>query len=368
MRNVFYIRGLDGLRFLGSFLVLWHHSAKGKELFGYPSNFMFTKGLGHTAMTLFFTLSGFLIIYILLNEKGNTGDINLPKFYKRRITRIWPLYYFLIFLSIFFFDGCALFYEPGHIPINYALATPIYLLQMPNLHIFFENARLVALGHLWTIGVEEQFYAISPMIIKKTKQIVKALVIIVLIKFCIMAIIGLAIKILPLQPPQLKSIKVLGHFLYNLRFEAFAVGGLGAYCFLEKKDTILAFMNKPIIKYSNLIFLLLTMGFGNMSQTFHVVYAASFTIIIINLATRDEPVFFLDNRYVKYLGQISYGIYMYQLPVIYLVLNLLRPYYSEENVVVWNMVYYPSCIVLSIVVSIVSYELVERKIMGLARK
>jgi peptidoglycan/LPS O-acetylase OafA/YrhL len=368
LRSVFYIRGLDGLRFLGSFLILWHHSAKGKEMFGYPSNYLLTGGLGHTAMTLFFTLSGFLIIFILLNEKKNTGDISLSNFYRRRISRIWPLYYFLIGLSIFFFANCSWFNHPGDIPTNYAIAIPIYLLQMPNAHIFFMNGGLVALGHLWTIGVEEQFYAIAPVIIKKTKNVVKAFLIIILIKFCIGLIMSLSLKLFTFPEDQLRTMKALNRFLYNLRFEAFAVGGLGAYCFLEKKEAILSFINKPLIKYTNLFFLLLTMGFGNVSHLFHLVSAVNFTIIIIGLATRSQPVFFLDNRYIRYIGQISYGIYMYQVPIIYVVINFLGRYYSSENELVWNTFYYLSCIVLSIVVSIISYELVEKKIIAFARK
>lgn len=369
MRNTFYIRGLDGLRFLGSFLVLFHHTERGKILFGYPFGFSFTKGVGDASMTLFFTLSGFLITYILLKEKNKTGTISLPNFYKRRVSRIWPLYYLLVFSSIFFFEKSDLFALPGpHVPTDYHIAIPLYLFQMPNFHVFFSAAMLAALGHLWTIGVEEQFYAISPLIIKRTKNFVKAFVIIISIKIFITIAFAFSFKFLALTIDQLKDLKVLSRFLYNLRFEAFAVGGIAAYVFLEKKEKILDLINRPLVKYTNLVVLLLTMPLGHWSDTLHVVYAVCFSIIIINLATKATPVFFLDNKYIRYLGQISYGIYMYQAPVIYLVSNSLRPYYSGEHLILWNITYSVACFALSIGIAIVSYELVERKIIALARK
>jgi len=369
LRDKFYIRGLDGLRFLGSLLILLHHTEKGKVLFGYESHYSFTNGMGHTAMTLFFTLSGFLITYILLKEKKETGTISLINFYKRRISRIWPLYYILIFLSLFFFSQSNLFYMPGtNASVNYFVALPLYFFQLPNLHVFFSGALLVALGHLWTIGVEEQFYAITPLLLKKTKNIAKALVIIILIKFLITIVFSILFNFSLLPAEVLNSLKVTKHFLFNLRFEAFAVGGLGAYFFIEKKESILYYVNQPMIKYFNLGLLILTMGLGNASQLLHLFFAVSFTYIIVSLASKNQPIFFLDNFIITYIGKISYGLYMYQLPVIYIVSNLLRPYYTSSNLLSWNIIYYILCLCISFGISILSYEFVERKIIALARK
>lgn len=50
---------------------------------------------------LFFVLSGFLITYLLLEEKHTGGGIDIRKFYVRRICRIWPLYYLLTLAAFF---------------------------------------------------------------------------------------------------------------------------------------------------------------------------------------------------------------------------------------------------------------------------
>jgi peptidoglycan/LPS O-acetylase OafA/YrhL len=369
LRDTFNIRGLDGLRFLGSMFLLYHHTARGKSIWGIDSSYLVTKGAGDTLMTLFFTLSGFLISYMLLKEKTLTGTVNLLSFYKRRITRIWPLYYLLVFLSIFLFENCTLFALPNnHELTNYGIAIPLYLLQLPNFHVFFSAAMLASLGHLWTIGVEEQFYSISPLIIKKTKNFVKTFLIIICVKFAITILFTVALKFLPLTEYQYNNLKLFKHFFHDLRFETFAIGGLGAYFYLNNKSRIIEAVNTQYVKNANLIFLFSSLWFGNRFDSLHILYAISFTIIIINLASENKAVFFLDNSIVRYLGRISYGIYMYQIPVIYIVSNLLKPYYTLSNSLVWSVFYYIFCFVLSIGISIISYEFMERKIMALARK
>ncbi len=98
-----YFPGLNGLRALAALSVLWGHTFQ--DTFGIwktsagnilPShNFFSIDGV-----TLFFVISGFLITYLLLKELDKTNTINIPKFYMRRILRIWPIYYGYIIACI----------------------------------------------------------------------------------------------------------------------------------------------------------------------------------------------------------------------------------------------------------------------------
>ena len=54
---------------------------------------------GYVGVIFFFVLSGFLITYLLLEEKRVSATVAVKKFYMRRILRIWPLYYFLVVLG-----------------------------------------------------------------------------------------------------------------------------------------------------------------------------------------------------------------------------------------------------------------------------
>ena len=58
--------------------------------------------LASFGVTIFFTLSGFLITYLLLKEKEKTDKelINIKHFYNRRVLRIWPLYFMYVFICI----------------------------------------------------------------------------------------------------------------------------------------------------------------------------------------------------------------------------------------------------------------------------
>ncbi|MBP8033105.1 MAG: acyltransferase [Bacteroidia bacterium] len=362
--NTNHIRGLDGLRFIGTFIILFYHIEHGKVLFKIPSIEKYLQiGIGNSTMTLFFVLSGFLIFYLLLNEKKQSGAISVKSFYKKRIARIWPVYYILVFSSIFFFVNNKWFYIPEVIKQNddyYGLVW-IYLLHMPNFNIFFSSA-LVAVGHLWSLGVEEQFYAFAPWIIKKTKSFVKVFVLIIIIKVILKLGLAFSYRVLTLPIETVQLLKSIEHFLFKLRFEAFALGGIAAYVIVENKERVLKFVYLLNVQRINIILLIFTISLGMISESIQVLYTFNFAIIILNIVGNTKSVFVLDYKLTNYIGSISYGIYMYQIPIIFLLLNVLKPYYSSENALEWNFIYYITSILLPIIISAISYELIEKKI------
>ncbi len=99
--NKIYFPGLNGLRFLAAISVVVVHLNQFKDYFGTASPIFLPKFLlnGNDAVTLFFVLSGFLITYLMFVEYQQTHDISVRSFYTRRILRIWPLYYFIVFIG-----------------------------------------------------------------------------------------------------------------------------------------------------------------------------------------------------------------------------------------------------------------------------
>jgi hypothetical protein len=96
-----YFNNLNGIRFLLAFMVIILHTAAIKQHNGLPnylSDAPYLYVAGEIAVSLFFTLSGFLITYYLLIEKQKTNTIQLKLFYFKRILRIWPLYFLAIIL------------------------------------------------------------------------------------------------------------------------------------------------------------------------------------------------------------------------------------------------------------------------------
>src|SRR5687768_15548117 len=103
-----YFKNLDIIRFVAAYMVVVFHAFYGwKENYGFPQWMTWADGsltiLGKLVnnavhnlsfgVEIFFLLSGFLITYLLLQEKQRTGNVDTVKFYVRRAFRIWPLYF-----------------------------------------------------------------------------------------------------------------------------------------------------------------------------------------------------------------------------------------------------------------------------------
>src|SRR6478672_8841464 len=102
-KRVFF-ENLDGLRFFCVLSVFLFHSfySENKQitdhtLYHFVKSDLF--GNGNLGVNFFFVLSGFLITFLLIEEKKLKGNINLPYFWIRRILRIWPLFFFCVFFG-----------------------------------------------------------------------------------------------------------------------------------------------------------------------------------------------------------------------------------------------------------------------------
>ena len=105
---------LNGLRFFAAFFVIIGHIEFYKDFFSLPNiwGMPFTRNIGARSVHFFFTLSGFLITYILIAEKDEFNTIFVKNFYRRRILRILPLYYFIVILALFILPQFAFFQIP----------------------------------------------------------------------------------------------------------------------------------------------------------------------------------------------------------------------------------------------------------------
>ncbi len=149
------VGSFDGLRGIGVLMVLFGHS-----LFEYVESWV-------TIIDTFFVLSGFLITTLLLQEARTTGTISLKKFYSRRAVRLFPsLWLFVGVWLVISTIATIVGYEPislKHVGED-AAAALLYVY-----HLFFPNGLYViepavqnnrTMWHLWTLSVEEWFYAV----------------------------------------------------------------------------------------------------------------------------------------------------------------------------------------------------------------
>jgi peptidoglycan/LPS O-acetylase OafA/YrhL len=161
-----YFGSLDGLRALSILAVVWHHA--GRDL-----NWLPASKNGFLGVDMFFALSGFLIVTLLLRERDRDGNISLRKFYERRSLRIFPAYYGLLAVLT-----VAFLLKPG------GTNAPAFFQDLPYLVTYTSNlvARLSLMGLAWSLAAEEQFYLCWPPVEKwLSRWVWQALVVVLLI-------------------------------------------------------------------------------------------------------------------------------------------------------------------------------------------
>jgi peptidoglycan/LPS O-acetylase OafA/YrhL len=158
------VASLDGVRGLAVLLVLFYHFV----LYGGPgrvppadSSLVGFTGFGWIGVDLFFVLSGFLITGILYDAKGSPGYFR--NFYARRVLRIFPLYYGVLF-GVFVLLPLA-FPESERLQLLRQDAG-WYWTYLANVKIAGDGwGQFPALGHFWSLAVEEQFYLCWPVLV-----------------------------------------------------------------------------------------------------------------------------------------------------------------------------------------------------------
>lgn len=350
-----YFPNLNGLRFIAAFLVIVQHIEQIKSIFkieNYWETVLFIDIIGKLGVVLFFVLSGFLITYLLLVEEQSFKQISIRKFYIRRMLRIWPLYFLIIILAFFVLPNIDLFTWPNYskevIHSNLFLKLLLYAVFFPNLAVQFLGIVPYA-THTWSIGTEEQYYLIWPVILKYVKKNRIGLMIFIIAFY-------LSFKFF-LQSPYLDILpfkdKISGFWaLFNI--DCMAIGGLFAVL-LFQKNKLLKLLQNNFLFYSTTISTIILILNGVQIPNFHYeFYSILFGIIILNFATNDTIKISLENKIFNYLGNISYGLYMYHPIGIALALYLCR----SLNVLT-NWLIYPLSVIVTILLAGLSYKYFE---------
>lgn len=363
IRNV-YFPNLNGVRFIAAMMVVVHHIEQTKRTFGYPSLYkdnIHGTNLGGLGVTLFFVLSGFLITYLLLEEKKTYGTIYLKQFYIRRILRIWPLYYLIIILSFWlapnFFGEFMIFDFKQILYVDYYEKLFLYVFFAPNI-AFITTYPVLFAAQAWSIGVEEQFYAIWPFLLK----IFKRPIIIMLMIIVFFTVINFYMqKMIDSTGGYYKSnYRLYRDFFLVTRIDCMSVGGVFAYLAWSKNKItkylegyafqLLVYIAVVVFSYRETVFY----GFG------HLPYSILFGAAIYNLAVNDKTLVSLENRLFDYGGKISYGIYMYQPIGIVITFVLYEKFFYAGSNIQNNIFLYLFSIIITLSISAISYCFFER--------
>jgi peptidoglycan/LPS O-acetylase OafA/YrhL len=143
---------LDGLRAISIALVVIEHlqGTKGFPVSRELATRLHLGDCGRLGVTVFFVISGYLITTLLLREHERTGTLHLGRFYLRRTFRIFPAFYVLIAVV-------GLLWSAGYVRL-----LPGDLFHASTYTMNYHWPRAWALGHTWSLAVEEQFYLLWP--------------------------------------------------------------------------------------------------------------------------------------------------------------------------------------------------------------
>lgn len=311
----FYLPQLDGLRFFAFLLVFFSHFQWA------PPNLARVPVVGRVlielhrhgglGVDLFLVLSAYLITTLLLLEHQKLGRISLKFFYIRRTLRIWPLYFFILALSVLLLPLIqGTFSTPEHQDVlkTHGLFSTFFLANIAEL--FTDVAVPERMGHLWTISLEEQFYIMWPAMLVVLLSRRKAIPAVLLGAFAL----SVAARAIIVSGEM--DVVIWKFTLTHL--DPFALGSLLAlYRFNHPGDGKRSGL-RLLLGVALIVF---TTRFPRpRDETMHVVWtyavvALGFTFIIDGTLDAGKKWFcrLLSWRPFVWLGQISYGLYVYHL-------------------------------------------------------
>lgn len=369
-----YFPNLNGVRFIAAFSVLIHHIEQVKEVFKVPNFYdnHLIKNMGKLGVDLFFVLSGFLITYLLLHEKGRFGRIDTRNFYIRRILRIWPLYFLIVILAFFVFPNIPFFVPPNNeiafMAHNFYRRLSLFLLVLPNIGFILYNSPYLA-AQTWSIGVEEQFYYLWPWIVKNFSW--KRLLLTITV-FCLGTFTVFYIYYNWVGNTQYANNvpEIVRFFFSQFRIITLMTGGACAMLVYYKKERILngLFRKEVQMLVYGVLILSLATGF-HISGLNLEYYGLFFGYFILNLAANPRSIVNLEYSWISYLGKISYGIYIYQTAFIVASVHLIQGIFGGNlSPLIFNLIVYPLSAFLTIGVSALSYRYFETPFLNLKHR
>lgn len=361
-RRIIYFPGLNGLRFLSALAVIITHVELMQDKLGFENLWdnLLIHNLGVIGVSFFFVLSGFLITFLMIEEKKSFNSFSVKSFYLRRIFRIWPLYFLILILGFFILPNIT--YIPffsENLEFNFSPNLIIYLFILPNIALSIFPA-VPLIGQSWSIGVEEQFYLIWPIIFKFFKNFNLILLMKLLSLFVFMKFVVLLFSL------QIDSywLLVVKKNLAMLKFENMIIGAMGAVI-LIRKDKYIRYVFNNIALFISIagVFFSLYIIPDYLRDGLHILHALFFIIVILNVSSNPKSFLKLENRFFNFLGRISYGIYMYHLIIIYFTIKMLMIYEIYSKLLLYTI-----SILITCIVSYISYIIFEKRFLNLKKK
>ncbi len=370
-----YFPNLDGLRCISFLMVFLHHTVvydfnafniKGTFL----KRILTTVGYGGSGVSIFFVLSGFLITYLLLQEKKTKGKINIPFFYIRRGLRIWPLYYLVIIFSVSIFPIIKSHFGNQ---LNLGITPVYYYTFLSNFDVIHAKNCSDTGGQLmstvsWSVGIEEQFYLVWPLLFALIPRKFYLYI------FSVIILLSIYFRFL-----HGNDNTVLYFHTFSVSIDL-AIGGLAAFMIFYETIKIKLFfikLNKITIFGVYLLgFFWLLYGDHHLSgqplyALAHVVSTLFFVFMLLEQNFADNSFFkFSNSRLLTFWGKYTYGLYLLHSIVLYFLNIIIWKVLKFENPSGFSASLFRTIIglPLSCCIAYFSYEYFEKRFLNLKEK
>lgn len=364
MDKLLALRGLAALS-----VVVYHaqnyvrpHLNQNVTLLGMDLTWLFTPS-GGLAVTIFFVLSGYLMFKAFASGRYKQTVGGVINFYFGRAKRIFPLYFFLIFLFILFCTPKVL--EPQNFHVIASLLTFTY------------NGDPLFVQPFWSLSVEVQFYVILPLLFFLTTKLSRSNTVraLICLGFISLGMLARSAYAHPADGGLPSSFEQLA-----MSIDAFMIGGAGAFItpvikrrfrvILEKYRSYIGYASVALgiamIPMASLFaFKLAPMGFEPFAALVISLFSLLF-IVLSEVSTSGEyrapQAFTLLNtlrhpsRLPEFIGAMSFGIYLWHAPIIgqSLAFPITNEYHLGESLVRSVLI-----ILVSTLAAYISYRLVE---------
>ena len=349
--SIGYMPGLDGLRALAVFAVIAYHL-----------NLTWAPG-GLLGVSLFFVLSGYLITNILLKQWEHAGTIDLKDFWLRRARRLLPALFVMLAGVMAWVTLCA----PERLAAlkQEALAAVFYT---SNWYLIFHQVSYFEsfgppspLGHLWSLAVEEQFYLFWPLLLgwglrclRQRKWLTLGTVVVALTSAAAMALMYI-----PGHDPS----RV--YYGTDTRVFALLVGAALAMVWPSRKMNadLSGKKKRTLDTVGSLGLLVVLLMIGKTNQYQPSLYQGglllfSFAAACV-VAVLAHPASYLGRFFswgpLRWLGECSYGIYLWHYPIIILTNPVVNTEGPDLSRTLWQ-------IAASIILAALSRYMIEEPI------
>ena len=338
-----HVPELDGFRGLAIALVV---VGRYWEFHGWSSGVRgFAQSLAHLGVLLFFVLSGFLITGLLYRERSLTGSISFKRFYIRRALRLLPAFF--------------LFLGTVALLVRLGLVTDVPKIEFLECLLYLRNifGHSLSLGHIWSLSLEEQFYLVWPIsFFLLPRKHASAIVAWVCVAFMIWRGVAIALQLFSYE-----------HGIFYVRpyfrFDSILVGCLIAL-WLCSSPSAYARLRKFAQGYLPALFWIALFLWATLGETFsralHITISEILAAVVLShvvLSPGTLMAKFCRNRCLRYLGTISYSLYLWQ----DLFISTEPPSWGVFREL-------PLALVVPIAIAIASYHLMERPLLQLKSK